>query len=135
MNKIILLSLISLTLFSCSVTYYLGQFKIEIIDSYHKERIAAIKNIKQIANDNLLYLDSLNTNNDTLAFYGPPYNYIQFLFSENSSQNSLIIKFDYDGRLSDQETTDKIYFNFVNHLKTIYQERINYKLLKSKTLK
>ena len=135
MNKIIILSLISLILLSCSATYYLGQFKIEIIDSSHKDKIEIAKTIKQIAKNSSLTLDSLKTNNDTLAFYGPPYNYIQFFISENSSQDSIIILLNYDGILSTQETTDKIYFSFVDQLKTIYQKKISYKLLKDKVIK
>jgi hypothetical protein len=65
---------------SCSSTYYLGKFSIGIKDSYSTDKNKVIEDIKNIAVQNSLKLDTLQTNNDTLAFLGPPYHYIKFIF-------------------------------------------------------
>ena len=127
MNKIltIIITLFTLTtLTSCSSTYYLGQFDIYVGNDKLNSQKEALVNIQQIAHSNSLELDIRASNEDTLSFFGPPYHYIQFYFDNKTKHDSLVIKLNYDGRLASQTSTDKIYFNLIRQLDSIYNDKI-----------
>jgi hypothetical protein len=110
----------------------LGQFDIYIDKNDNSLKEYAVNKIKQIALNNSLSIDVTKTNEDTLSFFGPPYHYIQFFFDNKTIQDSIIVKIVYTGRLATSKSTDKIYYNLINQIDSVYKDRIKYNLLEKR---